>query len=91
MRMMRGVQKRMIVLRTGGSRYFDEAYFVLRREADMTAERGDEMIAEANRIVAASVLPSGGRRRRGALLCFLCGILCGGLASSLLWCLVCLL
>ncbi len=91
MRMMRGVQRRLIVLRTGGSRYFDEAYFVLRREAQESAERGDEMIAEANRIVAASVLPCGRRRRGRGLLAFLAGFFCGGgLAALLLW-LICLL
>ena len=32
--MIKGAQKQMIVLRTADSRYFDEAYFVLRREID---------------------------------------------------------
>ena len=49
--MIKGAQKQMIVVRTGDSRYFDEAYFVLRRE--IKAHRGsrNDMLTEANRII----------------------------------------
>ena len=48
--MIKGAQKQMIVLRTGSSRYFDEAYFVLRRE--VRAHRGikNDILREAHRI-----------------------------------------
>ena len=45
--MIKGAQKQMIVLRTGNSRYFDEAYFVLRREVKPRRTCRDEMIKEA--------------------------------------------
>ena len=48
--MIKGAQKQMIVVRTGHSHYFDEAYFVLRRE--MRAPRCKrDMLREANRIL----------------------------------------
>ena len=87
--MMRGAQKQMIVVRTGDSRYFDEAYFVLRRE--VKAKRGTEreMLNEADRILRESELDPRPQRKklpRGAIW-FLLGILCGGLVAAIL-CLV---
>lgn len=78
--MIKGAQKQMIVLRTGDSRYFDEAYFVLRREVKPRRSSRDEMIREANRILAESGLDMQPKKRkawRGAWM-FLSGILCGG-------------
>ena len=87
--MIKGAQKQMIVLRTGDSRYFDEAYFVLRREVKPHRSSRDEMIKEANRILSESGLDLRPRKRRiprGVWL-FLAGILCGGAVAVL----VCLL
>lgn len=78
--MIKGAQKQMIVLRTGDSRYFDEAYFVLRREVKPRRSSHDEMIKEANRILAESGLDIQTQKRkmgRGVWM-FLLGILCGG-------------
>ena len=76
--MLKGAQKRMIIVRTGDSRYFDEAYFVLRREIKPRRNSRDEMLKEANRILEESGidLPKRKKRSRGPLL-FLAGILCG--------------
>ena len=74
--MIKGAQKRMIVVKTGESRVFEEAYFVLRRES--RADRLD-MLAEANRIIE----NCGGTRRKTrtaratALLYALCGLIAG--------------
>ena len=46
--MIRGTQKRMIVVKTADSSCFEEAYFLIRR--DCSAGGGD-MVDEANRIV----------------------------------------
>lgn len=77
--MIKGSQKQLIVLRTGKSRYFDEAYFVLRREIEPSrAHRGD-ILTEANRILEEN-MPSRGVHRRGmlrTLLFFFGGLLCG--------------
>ncbi|MBQ7348045.1 MAG: hypothetical protein IJW55_10195 [Clostridia bacterium] len=87
--MMRGAQKQMIVVRTGDSRYFDEAYFVLRREVKTHRGMRSEMLSEANRILRESELdPRPPRKALPRGVCFfLLGILCGGIVAAL----VCLL
>ncbi len=82
--MIKGAQKQMIVVRTGDSRYFDEAYFVLRREVKPKRSTRDEMLKEANRILEESGidLPKRKRLPRGLLL-FFAGILCGVVAAVL--------
>ena len=95
--MLRGAEKRMIVVRTRDSRLFEEAYFVVRPEAD----RGDRdelnMVWEANRLLESSMdgwwsetmgSPHFPRSRRGGYrrgLWFLVGLLSGGGIVGLLW------
>ena len=84
--MIKGASRRMVVLKNTGSPLFEEAYFILRREAEEKSLRTD-MVSEANRIVAANVLPRADRRRRRGLLAiglFLLGVLTGGGAAALL-------
>ena len=86
--MIRGAQKRMIVLRTRDSRVFEEAYFVLRREADGDGASEQDMIREANRILERSLprerlspahpMQSAPKAGRGGFFWFAVGILCGG-------------
>ena len=87
--MMKGAQKQMIVVRTADSRYFDEAYFVLRREIKAQRSDKNEMISEANRILRdCGLSPRPPRKRISRGVCFfLSGILCGGVVAAL----VCLL
>ena len=91
--MIKGTQKQMIVLRTGDSRYFDEAYFVLRREIKADRRLKNDILLEANRILEESrVSPRELARRRrrwwlGGAAVFLVGSLCGG-GISLLICLL---
>ena len=86
--MIKGAQKQLIVVRTANSRYFEEAYFVLRRDLVRGDCRKGDMISEANRILAEH-RPSDTRRskRRRSLLFFGAGILLGA-AIALLICLV---
>ena len=63
--MLRGSQKRMIVVRTRDSRVFEEAYFVMRREAagSGVGNRDDDeldMLWEANRILENSLAKAKG-------------------------------
>ena len=46
--MIKGAQKRMIVVKTTDSRVFEEAYFVMRGE---TSVSGEDMVTEAGRII----------------------------------------
>lgn len=84
--MIKGAQKRMIVVKTADSEIFEEAYFVLRKS---NTGEGEDMVREANRIIE----ESGTRRKKstsGRLLpvisvsCFLCGGLLGGLITGLI-------
>lgn len=87
--MVKGAQKQMIVVRTGNSRYFDEAYFVLRRNVRVPCPEQNEMIGEANRILQDCDPSHRAPRKkmpRGVVF-FLLGILCGGL-SAVLCCLL---
>lgn len=91
--MIRGAQKKMIVLRTHNSRMFEEAYFVMRQNAEPTDSRGNDMLWEANRILEGSLsgcLPerqakAKRKHRLQALLLFLGGVLCGSGGVGLLW------
>ena len=89
--MLRGTQRHMIVVRTRNSPLFEEAYFVMRRDADrLEAERPD-MLWEANRILE-NALPSVENERRSLLkgrigrgVWFLMGSLFGSGTVGLLW------
>ena len=85
--MVKGAQRRLVVLRTTGSALYEQAYFVLR---DDRTEHDDEpsLIAEANRILKESFLPKQEKPRhprRHAALWLLAGVLLGAAATSLLW------
>lgn len=81
--MIKGAQKQMIVVRTGNSPYFDEAYFVLRRDIRPEKQERPDILSEANRILHES---GGGNGRRSArrkrdilwaLFAFLAGVAVG--------------
>ena len=53
--MIKGCQKKMVVVRNIASDLFDEAYFIM-KDDDRTLPAGrDEMMTEADRIVSASL------------------------------------
>ena len=54
--MVRGTHKQMVVLRTNDSRYYEQAYFVLRDGHAPHGESESTMMAEANRILDESML-----------------------------------
>lgn len=70
--MIKGAQKQMIVVRTGNSPYFDEAYFVLRREIKPQQQEKNDILSEADRILRESggTAPCGKRRRKGRIWVF---------------------
>lgn len=84
--MIKGAQKKMIVVKTAGSEVFEEAYFVLRRES-LAAEA--DMVREASRIIDSHGVKKARceKARIGSLIigftAFLTGALCGGGAVAL--------
>jgi hypothetical protein len=77
--MIKGAQKQMIVVRTGSSTYFDEAYFVLRKEVKAPRKSRD-ILLEANRILEESRLPV--RRPVKKSSCGWWGFLAGALSGG---------
>lgn len=75
--MIKGAQKRMIVVKTGDSAVFEEVYFVMRPHS---CREQLDMLAEANKIIE----NCDGSKRRGAgtrarnLIISLVAFLCGG-------------
>lgn len=91
---MRGCEKRMVFLRHADSELFEEAYFVMRRDARRPAYR--DMVAEAERILRCEteekeshtgVSPQKrGKRKRGkGRLSFLFAFALGVLLSGVLF------
>lgn len=86
--MIKGSHKQMVVVRTTDSRFYEQAYFVLRDGQTSRGEAEGSMMAEANRILDESMLMPQPRRRHrltrwgafgiGALLGTLLGALCFG-------------
>ncbi len=96
--MLRGAQKQMIVVRTHGNRVFEEAYFVIRRNAVRPPADEGDMLREANRIIESSLPPASrfkevGEPRRSAgrfgliagLVWFGMGFASGAGLIGLLW------
>jgi hypothetical protein len=95
--MLRGAEKRMIVVRTRDSRMFEEAYFVVRPEVDRGMGTETDMLREANRILEGSAaenrygripcpeVPRCGSGLLRGLVWFFLGLLTGGGSVGLLW------
>ena len=79
--MLRGCKRNMIVLRGTGSDLFEEAYFVVKEEAERRSEA--DMLEEAERIIDKSRLAQKEQTKRTrifSVFAFLLGLLCGAFA-----------
>lgn len=90
--MIKGVQRKMIVVKTDKSNVFETAYFVLRSDAGKEDREARDMLSEANRIVNESTEKKRPRERKNkrfgrfAAFCFfLLGIIFGTGSSFLVW------
>ena len=83
--MVKGIHKQMVVVRTSDSRYYEEAYFVLREGGVSSHDSENTMGAEANRILDESQLMPQPRRRRlpSRRAAFALGVIAGGLLCGL--------
>lgn len=76
--MLRGCKRNMIVLRGTGSDLFEEAYFVVKEEAERRSET--DMLAEAERIIdknRSARSTETKKVRLFSLFAFLFGLFCG--------------
>ena len=85
--MLKGAQKKMIVVKTSDSEIFEEAYFVVKGGVERSQP---DMVSEANRIIDGC---SERRRERGArdvkaliipVICFITGSIFGGIMTVLI-------
>ncbi|MBP3395803.1 MAG: hypothetical protein J6L87_01400 [Clostridia bacterium] len=81
--MLRGCQREMIVLQTRDSALFECAWFVLRQEKPCVG--AEDMLAEAERIVAESGRGDRRRKRDGKWPCFWLGLFCGAVFFAIIW------
>lgn len=88
--MVKGCQRRIVMLRGTGSGMFEEAYFILKPEKTDLPEQ--LMIVEANRIIAEHALAETPKRKTDrharfahGLWQFFCGLCTGGGLVGLLW------
>ena len=86
--MLKGCRREMIVLHTRESHVFESAYFLLRRERAPLS--GQDMVAEANRIIGVGEQRLEKRRAGRGMLSFLLGLLCGAGVFALAWCIIAL-
>lgn len=84
--MIKGARKQMIVVRTSNSRFFDEAYFVLREEAQSQNQKSSDILSEANRILA-EITPEASnapKKQNRQWLFFGVGGICGAVLSVII-------
>jgi hypothetical protein len=83
--MIKGTHKQMVVVRTSDSRYYEEAYFVLRRGGLTSPDSESTMVAEANRILDESqLMPQPHRRLPSRRAAFALGAFSGGAVCALI-------
>jgi hypothetical protein len=78
--MVKGTQKQMVVVKTAGNRYYEEAHFVLRDGQRLTDEAEPTMLAEANRILD-ECMRKPRRRRMRRVSAFLLGLVLGAMLA----------
>ncbi len=89
--MVKGCQKKTIHIKDTGSKYYEEAYCVLRPGVGGSGGAEPDMITEAMRIAGESISSALSERKRSTrqrgIVPFLIGAVAGGVSSALL-CLV---
>jgi len=85
---VKGIERRMVQIRTPENRYFEEAHFVFRTDSCKASDDHADIMREANRILEERGYHETGkgrsvrkRGRRNAVF-FWCGFLGGGVLSS---------
>ena len=82
--MLKGVQKSVMLVKFPKGKYFEEAYFVVKRNEKETKDKG-EMIREANRIIGDMDESSKRKKAAKKLFYFWVGMLVGSLSVALVW------
>ena len=82
--MIKGIQRKMVLIRTPDSKIFEEAHLVLRTDGVLSSSREGDMLNEANRILEAARIGIDPAKHRTRKLGKkgLVGFLFGGLVGS---------
>ena len=90
--MIKGVQRKMVVVKTDNSNVFETAYFVLRSDAERSRCESADLLGEANRIINQGNEEKTKRKEKkkrfgrfAAFCIFLLGVIFGSGSSFLLW------
>jgi hypothetical protein len=88
--MIKGINKNMIVVKNTGSRYFEEAHFIVKNGASDCSER--DLLKEASKIVR-NVLTESGKmsKPKGKVVRWITTILLSFLSGAALGILLCLM
>ena len=82
MKMVKGINKRMVVLRMDGNSIYDSAWFILKNEPKAKSEADKDMLAEANRIIFESDVQKRKKPRRFLRVLLLVALFLVGAASG---------
>lgn len=81
--MLKGAQKKVIIVKDTQSGIFDEAYFIVKNSADHRNLTKHDMVSEAQRIISGSVINSDEKTKKPEKylrpLWFFIGMLCSSL------------
>ncbi len=88
--MIKGINKNMIVVKNTGSKYFEEAHFIVKNSASDCAER--DLLKEASRIVGTVLTESGKMPKpKGRVIKGIVGFLLSFISGAAIGILLCLL
>lgn len=84
---LKGCQRKLIMVPTKSSPLFETAYFILRKETEEREPRPNEMLCEATRILEENSLTVSRRplKRRHLAAAFGVGVLLGALILGVIW------
>ena len=84
---LKGCQRKLIMMPTKSSSLFETAYFILRDTAEKREPTPNEMLCEATRILEENALTGKSRplTRKHLWSALACGFLTGGAVTGLLW------
>lgn len=85
---IKGTQRRMIAVRTKDSRYFEEAYFIVKDSVDGS---GCDMVSEAERIVRSKICEDGGSKGKLNKRMIISLLIAFSIGAAVSWALISLL
>lgn len=83
--MEKNCQRKMIILKNPNSRFFDEAYLILKDSLDEEQAESADILEEANKLLASRIVEVDERKRHRPWLCFGLGMASTALPVGLIY------